>query len=286
MQAGSIATAYGRGGRHLRFITLVSALVLIDAWLWARLLLGRADGSAPLRGEIALALAAGMAAVLGIGALWQNSLTPYQGKMVTPALRHSLATHHAGHIVAAYLQDPTRVRQASLSAACAYQTGSVAPVTQTSLGAELVVALAGLTAEEVFVGESGSHSSADLARATAIGADMVGRFGMASSLVSLATNRRSRSAFVDKVLADARTRKELESLLREAKRDSMRLMLENRHVIVALRDALMRHGDISRSHALELINSAESERHADDSVLVDLRSANDRPRPLTGASEF
>ena len=79
------------------------------------------------------------------------------------------------------------------------------------------------------------------------------------------------------MLDDARTRKELEALLREAKRDSTRTMLENRHIIIALRDALIRNGHLSAGQILEVISGADELRHTDDEVLVDLRIVGNRP---------
>ena len=113
---------------------------------------------------------------------------------------------------------------------------------------------------------------------------MVGRFGMTGSLVSMGTHRTKESAFVDKVLEDARTRKELEALLRDTKRDSMRHMLENRHLIIVLRDALLRQGVLTPDEVRRIIATAEDRRHNDDEVLVDLRLAGERTRPFVGAS--
>lgn len=286
MQAGTIAFAYGRGGRHLRFITLISVLALIDLWLWARLALWTADGPALLRGEMAIALAVGTSAIVAIYALWRHPLSRNDRMMTTPLLRHSLATHRAGHIVAAYLEDPARVTMTTLSEPCARQPRHAPAITETALRSELTIALAGLAAEEIFAGESGSHAAADLARATTIAADMVGRYGMAGSLVSLATAQPKRAEFIDRVLDDARTRKELEALLRDAKRDTMRMMLQHRHVIIELREALTRHRRLGATRIRQLIKNAAEARQADDTVLVDLRPVTDRARPLSDASKM
>ena len=78
---------------------------------------------------------------------------------------------------------------------------------------------------------------------------------------------------------------ELEALLRDTKRDTMRLMLENRHLIVAVRDALLRKHELSADDIYQILDEAQERRHTDDQVLVDLRSASDRPRPLLGIAE-
>lgn len=286
MQAGFNASAYGHSGRHLRLITIVTALVLVDLWLWIRLALNLATARMVANGETFIAVSAATISLLAMIALWRNPLSRNAAVMATPAGRHSLATHHAGHIVAMHLQDPSRVTRATVSDACLLTSPEVAPTSQTTLRAELHITLAGLSAEEIFAGESGSNAAADLATATSIGADMVGRFGMAGSLVSLATSRIKPAKFTDKVITDARTRKELEALLRDSKRDSMRIMLENRHLIIAVRDALVRNDSLSTSQIHRIIKDAEERRHGDDEVLVDLRSASDRNRPLTSASEL
>lgn len=284
MRAGLIASAYGRSGRHLRFIALASALVIIDISLWARLVL---TAGAPVEiGDMAFAATVATAAIAAMFALWRHPLGRNTRLMTTPALRQLLATHHAGHIVAAYIDNPERVLTANMSQPCGRHTSEVPMVTHSALRAEMVISLAGMAAEEIFAGESGAHVAEDLARATAIGADMVGRFGMAGSLVSLGTSRPNRVTFVERVLDDARTRKELESILRESKRESVRLILENRHLIITVRDALMRHHRLTAAQISEMISGAEEMRHNDDEVLVDLRIVTDRSRRAASASRL
>lgn len=283
MQAGFIASVYS--GRYFRYLTMVATLIVVDVWLWARLGLNLTSTGQSMKGELLVAVSAATISLCAIVALWRNPLGSAGSATATPALRHALATHHAGHIVAMHTQDPTRIARTSLSDPCTAPT-QVPLSSQSALRSELTIALAGISAEEIFAGESGPHTAADLARATVIGADMVGRFGMTGSLVSLATSRVKTTRFVDKVLADARARKELESLLRDSKRDSVRILLENRHLIIAVRDALMRGDSLKASEIHGIIRAAEERRHSDDEVLVDLRTASDRTRPLVSASEF
>ena len=282
MGAGMIATAYGRSGRHLRFVTLIAALAVIDIWLWTRLF----DGGSLVASETALAATSVTAGAIAACALWRRPLGRNIRMMTTPALTQSLATHQAGHIVAAHVQDPNWTAKVSLSDPCSRRPDATPVVGQTELHSELVVAFAGMTAEEIFLGETGSHSADDLARATSIGADMVGRLGMSGSLVSLATTRPRRKKFVASVLDDARARKELESKLRDAKRETTRLMLENRHLIITLRDALLRHSQLSARAVAELIDNAEKLRHSEDAVLVDLRSASTTHPLIKNAHEL
>lgn len=286
MQAGFGASAYGHSGRHLRFVAIVAMLFLIDVWLWGRLAFGIVSERPGPTGETLIAVAAATASLLAIVAIWRTPLRPTITAAATPSRRHSLATHHSGHIVAMHLLDPDRIERTRLFDPCHLSTGSQIAASQTALRHRLTIILSGLTAEEVFAGESGSHTAGDLAIATRVGADMVGRYGMTGSLVSLATGRRSHNRFIDRVLDDARSRKELEALLRDSKRDSMRLMLENRHLIIAVRDALVRNNTLSPDDIRRVIDEADKRRHSDDEVLVDIRAAGERNRPLIRASEL
>lgn len=277
MQVGSNRVRRKRAGRHLRFMLLAAALTGVNVWLWMRIG-SKASANAATGGlELALTAVASAATLFAIIYLWRNPLNHNVQMMSTPALRQTLATHHAGHVVAAYLEDPTRVRRTDLLQPCTHYTLEIPAVTQSALRAEMVVALAGLTAEEVFAGESGTHAADDLVRATDIGVDMVGLLGMTGSLVSFGTAGQRRSHLVNKVLDDARARKELEALMREVKRDAVRTMLENRHMIVALRDALMRHNRLDAGQLRDIIAGADQLRHSDDEVLVDLRIVSNRP---------
>lgn len=281
MRAGINASAYGRSGRHLRFIALASALVIIDISLWVRLL----TQSAATIGDAAFATIVATAAIVSMLSLWRRPLDRNTRMMATPALRQMLATHHAGHVVAAYVNDPAGVSAIDMSEPCSRHASPLPAVTQSVIRSELVNVLAGMSAEEIFAGESGAHVEQDLARATALGADMVGRFGMSGSLVSLSSPRPNRDTFVERVLNDARTRKDLESILRESKRESVRLMLENRQAIVSIREALMRHHRLTAQQINEILSQAQETRNHDDEVLVDLRVVSDRTRPIVSVSQ-
>ncbi|MCP3995052.1 MAG: hypothetical protein GY722_08300 [bacterium] len=277
MQVGWNRARRKRAARHLRFIVLAVALTGINIWLWARISSDVADNTATGGLELALTAVASAATLFAIVYLWRNPLNHNVQMMSTPALRQALATHHAGHVAAAHIEDPTRVRRTDLLQPCNLHAAEIPAVTQSALRAEMTVALAGLTAEEIFAGESGSHAAGDLVHATDIGIDMVGLLGMTGSLVSLGTARQRRSHLVNKVLDDARARKELEALMREIKRDTVRTMLESRHVIVAIRDALMRHTRLDAGELRDIIAKADQIRHSDDEVLVDLRIVSNRP---------
>lgn len=277
MQAGWNRVKRKRARRHLRFIALATALTGVNIWLWTRIAANVAGNTATGGLELALTAIASATTLFAIIYLWRNPLNHNVHMLSTPALRQALATHHAGHVVAAHIEDPTRIRRTDLMQPCSDHSPAVPAVTHSALRAEMTIALAGHTAEEVFAGESGSHAADDLIRATDIGVDMVGLFGMTGSLVSLGAAQQRRSHLVNKVFDDARARKELEALMREAKRDTVRSMLENRHVIIAVRDALMRHTRLDPGQMRDVIASADQMRHSNDEVLVDLRIVSNRP---------
>jgi hypothetical protein len=285
MQVGNPSSAARRQRRHFRYVTLVTALVAVIAWLWAVFVAGFASGSIATGTLTALALVVASVATLAILALWRKPLSPSLYASEPPQVQYAHATHHAGHIVARFAEDPQSITRVNLADRCHPPARPAAGLAQTTLRRDLRLALAGLTAEEIFTGETGTNVAGDLAAATALGADMVGRFGMTGSLVSLATGRTRRSAFITRVIEDPRTRKELEALLRDTKRETMRLMLENRHLIVAVRDALLRRQQLSAEEVYRVLDEAQERRCNDDQVLVDLRSAGERPRPLLGIAE-
>ncbi|MDJ0953434.1 MAG: hypothetical protein QNJ81_07125 [Acidimicrobiia bacterium] len=277
MQAGTIAFGRGRGGRQLRFFASVAALTLVNGWLWTRVAVDIGNDGAVDSLELTLTGLASLATLGLVVALWRSPVSRNVQLMATPALRQALATHHAGHIVATHREDPTRIRRVDLAEPCHRHRSDIPIVTQSSHRAEMMIALAGMTAEEVFAGESGSHAARDLAHATGLAVDMVGRYGMAGSLVSLGSIQQRRSRLIARALDDPRTRKDIETLLREAKRDTVRTMLEGRHIVIALRDALMRTGRLDAGEIRDLIASAEQVRHTDDEVLVDLRVVTNKP---------
>lgn len=274
MQAGILVN---RGPRYVSYLILTIGIILINILMWSRIIIDAMNQHVLSSTSL---LATALASTLALGlvvSLWRSPLSANHRMLQTPALRHTLATHHAGHIVAAHLADPDRIRRISLTEPCNHHHSVVPVVTETALRMELTIALGGIVADEVFSGESGTHSAADLERATEIAADMVGRYGMSGSLLSLLPIARRRRHLVAWVIEDARTRKDLETVLRQAKKDTIRSMLENRHELVAVRDALVRHDRLSAAHIRSIIASADQRRSRDDEVLVDLRVVTGRP---------
>jgi cell division protease FtsH len=184
--------------------------------------------------------------------------------------RRAVATHEAGHAVAAYLQGKTRrmevlsiiKRRGSLGLLAHRDLEERFTKTRSELEALLTIALGGMTAEEIFFGESGTGPGADLAQATEIAAMMVGALGMQGSLISYEAvqdgvfNRN----LVGKVLADPEARHRVDDLLHTQK-ERIRMNLEdNRDLVEALRDALIARDELVGEDIVRVIEEAVAAR--------------------------
>lgn len=282
MRLGRHAAVAGFSGRYTRFITLIVSLGAVETWLWVRYLTRQGTVDGLNRAEALVALIAGATAVAALIAMKRTPLLSPAGNRVAASI--ATATHRAGHVVATWLDIPADVTGASLGESCR-KPGHHRAATQMTLQFELSRLLGGVVAQELFAGELAATTASDLAWATALGADYVGRYGMAGSAVSLTVASRRRRAFLARVLDDPRTRKELEALLRDTKRDLARRMLQQRHVVIAVRDALLRKGSLTRDDVMHIIDTAEDRRET-DAVLVDIRSPHERPgSPISVISE-
>jgi ATP-dependent Zn protease len=167
-----------------------------------------------------------------------------------------IATHEAGHAVAAYLCAKDRRKLEVLSIIKRRQAlGLLAhsdaeerfTKTKSELEATIKIALGGMAAEQLYFGESGTGPSSDLHTATLLAAQMVGAFGMGSKLVSYeAVNDGpyTTSNIVGKVLSSEETKKEMEDLLQRLKDQVSFLLEKNRDLLEALRDALLEHEEL------------------------------------------
>jgi hypothetical protein len=261
-----------RDPRHLRYLALAVGLTVINIWLWARIVVD-ATNQVPMGSTRMLLTALGSVIAVSLAAsIWRNPPGEHRKMLAVPALRHALATHHAGHVVAAHSIDPTRLRRTSLTGPCNHHCPEAPVITERALRGEMIVALGGMIAEETFSGESGSHSANDLMRVTSIAAAMVGRYGMTPhSPISVLPASRTRRGFFNRVLDDPRTRKDLESLLRDVKSETLGTILERRHIVIAVRDALLQHKHLTPAQLRAIISQADKRRHDEDTVLVDLR---------------
>ncbi|MBI4729339.1 MAG: AAA family ATPase [Acidobacteria bacterium] len=163
--------------------------------------------------------------------------------------RRSIATHEAGHAVAAYLVGEGRrlevlsiiKRREALGLLAHTETDERWTKTRAELEALLGIALGGMAAEEIFEGQSGTGPAGDLAHATQVAAEMVGSLGMAGSLASFRAVNEGvfDPGLVGRVLANAETKRAIDRLLKREKRSVKALLEKNEHLVLALRDALL-----------------------------------------------
>ncbi len=181
--------------------------------------------------------------------------------------RALIATHEAGHATAAWLCAPERrleiltiiKRRGALGLLAHGDREDVFTRSRTELQNLIKIALAGQCAEEIFFGDVSTGPGGDLLYATNAAAEMVGAHGMEGSLVSYLAV--SNSAFSDtnivgRVLADDRGRDAVEALLQGHKRDVKALLQANRHLVEALRDALVERHELVGHEITDVLEAA------------------------------
>jgi cell division protease FtsH len=190
----------------------------------------------------------------------------------TPLEKEMVATHEAGHAVAAYLSGVGRKlevlsivkRKEALGLLAHNDTEERWTRTRTELLAFLRIACAGMAAEELWFGESTTGPGGDLVGATGIAAQMVGALGMTDSLVSYVAMEEGLNDrnVVARVLSDPEGRERTERLLRDAKAAVKEQLDRNRVLVEALRDALLEREELIGDEILEVLGRAEAGRAA------------------------
>ena len=202
----------------------------------------------------------------------------------------TIAVHEAGHATMAYLVGKGR-RLEMLSIikrkeALGFLAHRLIDERHTQRRSELIaliqISLGGMVAEELFFGESGTGPAGDLSAATQVAAEMVGSLGLGGSLVSFRAldNGPLGGNLVAKVLADRQGRASVESILAENKGEVGRLLAQNRHIVEALRDALLTRHELIGDEILDVIREAETARTGDAVAIIDLRE-EEYPVPST-----
>ncbi|HET7489549.1 MAG TPA: AAA family ATPase [Acidimicrobiales bacterium] len=165
----------------------------------------------------------------------------------TEAERRTIATHEAGHATVAHLVGKGRKlevlsiikRGAALGLLAHSETEERFTKTRSEIVSLIQISFGGMVAEELFFGESGTGPSGDLDAATRAAAQMVGSLGMGGSLVSLDAAGPPGANVVTKVLSTDQGRAALEEILDGAKAAVTEMLERNRHLVEALRDALL-----------------------------------------------
>ncbi len=185
-----------------------------------------------------------------------------------------IATHEAGHAVLAWLVAPQRrlevltiVKRASALGMLAHgDREDVFTRSKRELESLVCIAFGGQAAEEIFFGDVSTGPSSDLTYATNVAAQMVGQAGMAGTLISFSAVQGSAfsdAGLVGRVLGDAEGRRMVESLLQDQRRRAADLLGANRHLVVALRDALVDRHELIGSEITDLLEAARRERQGE-----------------------
>jgi ATP-dependent Zn protease len=180
--------------------------------------------------------------------------------------KETIAVHEAGHAVVAHLMggDTRKLevlsiikRRDALGLLAHSDTEERFTATRSELMVAIHIAFGGMTAEELFFGESGTGPASDLAQATSVAARMVGAYGMAGSLMSFEAIEAGplTQGIVAKVLADENGRAAVEKILDGSKADVRALLDENRHLVVALRDALLERSELVGDEIVDVLNA-------------------------------
>jgi ATP-dependent Zn protease len=187
--------------------------------------------------------------------------------------RRTIATHESGHATVAYLVGQNRklevlsiIKRRDALGLLAHSDGEERFTrTRSELLGMMKIAFGGMSAEELFFGESGTGPSGDLVHATRIAAQMVGAFGMAGSLVSYEAIESGpiTQGIVGKVLGNEDARAAVEKLLEQAKADVQVMLDDHRHLVVALRDELLERSELVGDEIVDVLREAEARKRLD-----------------------
>jgi cell division protease FtsH len=197
--------------------------------------------------------------------------------------RHLIATHEAGHATMAFLTAPHRrleiltiiKRKGALGMLAHGDMHDVYTRSKTELEALIQIAMGGQCAEEIFFGDISTGPGGDLLYATNCAAEMVGSHGMEESLISylaIQNSAFSDTNIVGRVLGDDKGRQAVEDLLQKHKMRARELLTENRHLVEALRDALLDRSELLGREITDVLQAAVTAGR-----IIDLRSPSELP---------
>ncbi len=204
-----------------------------------------------------------------------------------------IATHEAGHATVAWLVAPQRrlevltivKRRDALGLLAHGDTEEVYTRARGEMERLIQISFGGQVAEELFFDDVSTGPSGDLQYGTTVAAQMVGAAGMVDTLVSFAAvqgSALSDSNIVGRVLGDAEGRRMVEEVLTTQRDAVRRLLADHRHLVAALRDALLdRHELIGREitdvlEAAQAAHRARAEGAPTWPALADDQAADDR----------
>ncbi len=170
----------------------------------------------------------------------------------TEAERRTIATHESGHATVAWLVGKSRKlevlsiikRSAALGLLAHSDREERFTQTESEMRSLIEIGLGGLVAEQLFFGERSSGVSGDLKQVTKLAAQMVGAMGMGGTLVSFEAVEAGGSNLVAKVLSTDEGREAVAGVLEAGRVEVTKLLEANRHIIEALRDALLERDEL------------------------------------------
>jgi len=192
--------------------------------------------------------------------------------------RRAIATHEAGHAAVAHLVGKGRKlevlsiikRGDALGLLSHSDTEERYTKSRSEIEALIQIAFGGMVAEELFFGESGTGPAGDLQAATSAAAQMVGSLGLGGSLISYeAADAGPGANLVTKVLSADAGREAVEEILTRAKDEVTRMLEANRHVVEALRNALLDRDELVGDEIGLVIARAEQ-------TVIDLRGVHQK----------
>jgi cell division protease FtsH len=186
--------------------------------------------------------------------------------------RRAVAVHEAGHATVAHFLGQNRrlevlsiiKRRGSLGLLAHGDMEERFTRSRTEIESGIAIALGGMVAEELVLGESGTGPAADLSFATQLAAQMVGSFGMAGSLISydaVSHGPIGGANLVAKVLADESGKQRVEDILTAQKERVLEVLEENRDVHAALVQALVERDELVREEILQVIEESLAARN-------------------------
>jgi ATP-dependent Zn protease len=198
----------------------------------------------------------------------------------TPHEKRLIATHESGHATIAWLVAPERrlevltiVKRREALGMLAH--GDREDVFTRSRGEMLglsQIAFGGQCAEELFFNDISTGPGGDLLYATNVAAQMVGAVGMTDTLISYGAVQGSAFSdtnLVGRVLGDSEGRARVEDILQQAKQRAHGLLDANRHLVEALRDALLDRHELIGSEITDVLEGARL--RGPGPVSIDLR---------------
>ena len=179
----------------------------------------------------------------------------------TQAEARTIATHESGHATVAWLVGKGRRLEVLSMVKRKEALGMLAHAameerftqTRDEIVALVQIAFGGMAAEEMLIGETSSGVSGDLISATRLACRMVGTLGMGRSLISDGVTEQG---ICQRVLGTDEGREDVEQILQLAKAAAAEMIREHRHVVEALRDALLERGELVGEEIAEVIRGA------------------------------